>query len=74
MTDVLSGNAVAVVVLRVGRWYLVVRGVYVATDGDPLPRRDLAYGDRVWTKTLLDQAANDINTNRNEHAADRWSF
>lgn len=59
----------AEVILHLGRWHLVVNGVYVAMEDDPC--RDPAITGRHWTKAGLDVAAGLINTVEWESAADR---
>jgi len=59
----------AEVVLHLGRFHLVVRGVYLAMETDLC--RDPAFASLYWTKTMLDQAAQLINEPRWASAADR---
>ncbi len=54
------GNAlVAAVVLTHGRYFLTVGGLYVAMEGDIC--RDPSWAEKVWDKTMLDEAASKIN-------------
>ena len=59
----------AEVVLHLGRYHLVVNGLYVAMEGDPC--RDPLFEDRVWTKRAMEDAMVAINYRRWESAADR---
>jgi hypothetical protein len=59
----------AEVVLHLGRFHLVVRGVYLAMETDLC--RDPAFASLYWTKAMLDQAAQLINEERYLSAADR---
>lgn len=68
----MSETPIAEVILRQGRWFLVVRGVFVAMQGDSGINRDPAYEGTAWTRATLEQAAHDINTNRFGSAAERW--
>jgi hypothetical protein len=67
-----EGTPIAEVVLTQGRWFLVVRGVYVAMEGDPCVNRDPAYAGRNWDRMSLEEAAQDINVNRFGSAKERW--
>lgn len=62
----------AEVLLRLGRYHLVVNGVYVAMEGDIYPCRDPAIDGHRWSKASLEQAAQLINERRWASAADRW--
>jgi len=57
------------VVLHLGRYWLVVRGVFVAMETDVC--RDPEYDGRVWTEQSLRQAADDINSGRFGSFAER---
>jgi hypothetical protein len=61
---------IAEVVLHLGRYWLIVRGVYVVMETDPC--RDPEYDGRVWTEQSLRQAATDINSGRFGSFAERW--
>lgn len=50
---------IAEVVLTRGRYFLVVRGVYVAMETDTC--HDSAYDGPMWTRDTLRLAAADIN-------------
>jgi len=63
---------IAEVVLRQGRYFLVVRGVYLAMETDLVPVRDLAIKPARWTRDALRQAAALINSGRWTNAAARW--
>lgn len=54
-----KGEKVAEVKLSTGRFYLDVRGVAVAMEGDPC--RDPALLDTRWTEGSLKAAADRIN-------------
>ena len=60
----------AEVVLHIGRYHLVVNGVYVAMEGDLC--RDTFTHDRVWSEGSLRQAAELINEQRWLSAKDRF--
>lgn len=60
---------VAEVVLHLGRYWLVVRGVYVAMETDTC--RDPAYDGPIWTRDALRLAAADINAGTFGSAAQR---
>ena len=59
----------AEVILHLGRWYLVVNGVYVAMEDDVC--HDPAIDGKFWTKKGLDRAAELITSERWASAADR---
>ena len=59
----------AEVVLHLGRFHLVVQGVYVAMETDLC--RDPAFEALYWSKAMLVQAAQIINARRWASAADR---
>jgi len=63
-------DKIAEVVLRMGRWHLIVRGVFVAMQGDLC--RDPHWPDRHWTTDVLEQAAALINEARWQSADDRF--
>lgn len=62
----------AEVILRQGRYFLIVNGVYVAMESDLVPVRDPAIADRRWTEAALRQAAEFINSGRWTSANARW--
>jgi len=63
-------DEIAEVLLRQGRYFLVVRGVYVAMETDSC--RDPDIEGRTWTPEALRQAAALINSGRWASAAARW--
>ncbi len=63
-------GASAETVHRMGRWFLVVNGIYVAREGDPC--QDVAFFGLDWTAETLKQAAALINERRWASAADRF--
>lgn len=63
----------AEVILHLGRYHLVVNGVYIAMEGDLYPCRDPEIDGRFWTKAMLDRAAQLINERRWTSAADRFA-
>ncbi len=63
-------GASAETVYRMGRWFLVVNGVYVAMEDNPC--QDVAFDGLYWTAETLEQAAALINERRWASAADRF--
>jgi hypothetical protein len=51
----------AEVILHLGRYFLVVGGIYVAMESDPC--RDPAFDGKTWTESMLRTAAGYINAN-----------
>ncbi len=62
----------AEVILRMGRWFLVVNGIYVAMETD-VCRDDLMIGAR-WSEGSLRQAAEFINEQRWKTAQERMEI
>lgn len=62
---------IAEVILKQGRWVLVVHGIFVAMEGDIC--RDPLYG-RVWEYSNLLDASNLICQKRWASAKDRWEM
>lgn len=60
---------IAEVVLTRGRYFLVVRGVYVAMETDTC--RDSSYDGPMWTRDTLRLAAADINAETFDSARER---
>lgn len=59
----------AEIILRMGRWFLVVNGVYVAMETDVC--RDDFTSDARWSEGSLRQAAKFINEQRWKSAEER---
>ena len=51
------------VVLRMGRWFLVVNGMWIAMQGDPCRDSSLTT-EKNWTYEALQAAARKINQSR----------
>ena len=62
---------VAEVILRVARYWLCVRGIYLAMEGDIC--RDPYFWQTTWTHEMLRHAADCINTKQWENTVDRWN-
>lgn len=60
----------AEVILHQGRYWLIVRGVYLVMETDTC--HDPAYDGPMWTPNTLRSAAADINSGRFGNAQERF--